>query len=661
MERRRRLRLPRPARGGSGRRAGHFVAGARSAQQRVCALPAVRARRRRARGSRRRRAAPTALAGEPGLADRGRRHALDGAAVAVTRCCSRSSRCASRPARSTACRRRAARGVARCRRPRCGANRIVLDGAPVDVGFSIDLTIDPALQALAQKTAACYTGRHDVLPRARHARARTTRTSRSAQPLLEGAMVRMAAVAVIDVASGRIEALAGALSPCARQEVDGPGRDAACDTRLPYPIRYRARRAAQPGGLPRRDAGLDDQADHGRGVPRPIRERRRALARGRARGDAARRHAGARQPARPADALGLGALPRPHVLHRAGLRRLPPAVGRAGGGVGVRLERRLRRRRASDCGKRDLLFGGAVGAATSAAATAPLADAGRLRPPDERAARPARLGAPMRLMPPMALDAGIVRRCAAGADGRRGSDDDWEKCRGGAVVDVVAEGWGQGHARASALGVAGMMATLAAAANGQARGARGRIWSTPCAASPARRGRRVAAALRRAGRRRAAAAPAVARRRRGHPERPVVQPPRRHRAHRVRAGVRRARAAATSTGSPARPARRASRATASRSTSSRACARRARRDARSASAAPAARCGPTSGTSPPIAPTAPSAGPWTKAIAVLDRAQLAARRAAASTAPATTARTRRPRSRCRSSAARPALIAGAAP
>ena len=31
----------------------------------------------------------------------------------------------------------------------------------------------------------------------------------------------------------------------------------------------------------------------------------------------------------------------------------------------------------------------------------------------------------------------------------------------------MAEGWGQGHARASALGIAGMMATLAAAANGQ--------------------------------------------------------------------------------------------------------------------------------------------------------------------------------------------------
>jgi len=78
-----------------------------------------------------------------------------------------------------------------------------------------------------------------------------------------------------------------------------------------------------------------------------------------------------------------------------------------------------------------------------------------------------KLGASMHLMPNAVLDPAIVRRCAAGADGVRLSDDDWEKCRGGAVVDVVAEGWGQGHARSSALGIAGMMATLAAAANGQ--------------------------------------------------------------------------------------------------------------------------------------------------------------------------------------------------
>ncbi|HEX6362381.1 MAG TPA: hypothetical protein VFZ93_05470, partial [Albitalea sp.] len=121
---------------------------------------------------------------------------------------------------------------------RFGPNRIAMDGAPVDVGFSIDLTIDPSVQALAQQTAACYTGRQDVC------RALGIRRAEDAgQPighrLLERAMVRMAAVAVIDVASGRIEALAGALSPCARQEVDGPGRGANCDRRLPYKVQYR--------------------------------------------------------------------------------------------------------------------------------------------------------------------------------------------------------------------------------------------------------------------------------------------------------------------------------------------------------------------------------------------------------------------------------------
>ena len=47
-------------------------------------------------------------------------------------------------------------------RYRYGPNRIEIGGAAVDIGFSIDLTIDPSLQALAQQTAACYTGRDDV-------------------------------------------------------------------------------------------------------------------------------------------------------------------------------------------------------------------------------------------------------------------------------------------------------------------------------------------------------------------------------------------------------------------------------------------------------------------------------------------------------------------
>src|SRR5439155_12211802 len=117
-----------------------------------------------------------------------------------------------------------------------------------------------------------------------------------------------------------------------------------------------------------------------------------------------------------------------------------------------------------DCGKRDLLFGQGVDVPPPARALVFEIPFGRLL------AEPlgGKVGAPFRLRAPIALDAGKVRRCAEGGDGKWPSRDDWEKCGGGVVVDVVAEGWGQGHARASALGSAGMMATLAAAANGQA-------------------------------------------------------------------------------------------------------------------------------------------------------------------------------------------------
>ncbi len=120
----------------------------------------------------------------------------------------------------------------------------------------------------------------------------------------------------------------------------------------------------------------------------------------------------------------------------------------------------------NDCGKRDLLFGRAVDASDESGSVTPLAT---LVPYGRLFAEPVgnTLGAPFRLRRPMPLDLAKVQGCAAGADGQRFSNDDWEQCRARGVVDVVAEGWGQGHARSSALGVAGMMAALAAAANGQ--------------------------------------------------------------------------------------------------------------------------------------------------------------------------------------------------
>lgn len=345
-----------------------------------------------------------------------------------------------------------------------GSNRVALGGTPVDAGFSVDLTIDPALQALAQKTAACYTGRQDVCQSLAIQRAED-KGHPIGHKLLEGAMVRMAAVAIIDVASGRIEALAGALSPCTRQEFDGPGRDVHCDTRLPYPVQYRPDALlnpavfhdAMPASTIKPIMAATFLADPEVG-PLWMSAERKAMARGAVpAADSLRGQLMRSDSARFLDRMfcsdkNFTDCGRPWAVQAMAL-----AFGWNAGCAEARL----------DCGKQDLLFGRAVDAVAEPGAMPALSTVvayGRLM------SEPAggKLSAPMHLAPRIPLTQGIVSRCAAGADGRRRSDDDWEKCRGGHIVDVVAEGWGQGHARSSALGVAGMMATLAAAANGQA-------------------------------------------------------------------------------------------------------------------------------------------------------------------------------------------------
>ena len=341
-------------------------------------------------------------------------------------------------------------------------NRVAVGGAPLDVGYSIDITIDPALQALAQKTAACYTGRQ-ALCRTLGMHRQEDGDGPIGAKLLEGAMVRMAAVAVIDVASGRIEALAGALSPCARNAAGGLQREPGCDARLPQPARLRPDALlnpavfhdAMPASTIKPILAATFLADPATG-PRLLADERAAMARGGApareslRGQLMRSDS-----ARFLDRMfcgesGFVACRRPWDVQQTAARAFGWNAGCEGAGEA--------------CGQADLLFGRPIGTPyASVRGPAPTAYAyGRLM----SAPLSARGGSAMHLMPPFALDADILRRCAAGPDGRRKSDDDWEKCRGGAVVDVVAEGWGQGHARATPIGVAGMMATLAAAANG---------------------------------------------------------------------------------------------------------------------------------------------------------------------------------------------------
>lgn len=346
---------------------------------------------------------------------------------------------------------------------RYGPNRIEIGGSPVDVGFSVDLTIDPAIQALAQKTVACYTGRQDVcraLGMSRHEDA--GRAVGSA--MLEKAMVRMAAIAVIDVATGRIEALAGALSPCTRQEYDGPGRGKGCDKRMPYTPRYRPDALlnpavfhdAMPGSVIKPIMAAEFLTDPDVGAKWLAAERIAMQRAGTPSADSLRGQLMLSNSARFLDRMFCADQGFQNCARPWRIQATASAFGWDGGCATPR----------EDCGKRDLLFGRAVDAAAESGRVTPLATPvpfGRLL------AEPlgGKLGAPFQLRPETVLDPNKVRACANGADGARGSRDDWEKCSGGVVVDVVAEGWGQGHARSSALGVAGMMAALAAAGNGQ--------------------------------------------------------------------------------------------------------------------------------------------------------------------------------------------------
>jgi hypothetical protein len=429
----------------------YFLAGERSPQRRVCARPDMAGFGADATGA---SATLDALAGEPGPAD-----AIDDPRWMVPPSLQTMLQPLEALRQPSTAAFHAFNDVGDAG-PGRGRNRIVLDGAPVDVGFSIDLTIDPALQALAQKTAACYAGRHDVC-QALALHRNEDKDRPLGEPLLEGAMVRTAAIAIVDVASGRIEALAGAMSPCARQAVEGPLRASSCDRRVPYAARYRPDALLNPAVFhdampastikPIMAAAFLADAEVGArwlGLERGAMARDATPARESLRGQLMRSDS-----ARFLDRMfcldkGFAGCQRPWEV-----QAMAAAFGWNANCDDAR----------ASCGRQDLLFGRAPGDDDGAAAPATPVAYGRLLAEPEAG----RLGAAMHLRTPAVFRTDLLRRCAEGPDGKRTTSDDWEKCRGGAMVDVVAEGWGQGHARATALGVAGMMASLAAAANGQ--------------------------------------------------------------------------------------------------------------------------------------------------------------------------------------------------
>ena len=124
------------------------------------------------------------------------------------------------------------------------------------------------------------------LPRAGHCAQAKTRRTPIGHRMLEQAIVRMAAHRGH---RRRERPHRGARRRAVAVHARGVRRSgplADCDKRLPYPIRYRPDALLNPAVFHDAMPASIDQADHGRGVPLRSR-RRRALARRRARGDAA--------------------------------------------------------------------------------------------------------------------------------------------------------------------------------------------------------------------------------------------------------------------------------------------------------------------------------------------------------------------------------------
>lgn len=110
------------------------------------------------------------------------------------------------------------------------------------------------------------------------------------------------------------------------------------------------------------------------------------------------------------------------------------------------------------CGMNDILFGRQSALDDSSQLLDPLATHalhGRLLTEEKRVK-----SGIQELVADFAFDPSLAADCR---DNRA-----WKKCdRHGRVAELVSAGWGQGNARATAVGVAGMMGRLAAAANGQ--------------------------------------------------------------------------------------------------------------------------------------------------------------------------------------------------
>ncbi len=298
-----------------------------------------------------------------------------------------------------------------------------------EVGFHLELTLQPEMQRQAQQIVRCYSGDSAACKLA-------AIDGDIGDDFYEQARVRMTGLAIVDVATGRIQALASADTPCYRQQYDGPGRAKECPP-VPQTARYWPDKLlnhavyidAMPASTikPILALGLLQTPGYGYADAELTRELKKS------------------------DSVAF--LARMFCLDRRcdgqNAERLLQAQQAAlalGWNRDCRSDSRY-------CGFSELLLGREAGQTLDS-------QLGPVTPLGSRVFY-GRLFTDA--VQPLSRAALSFRR----QDAQDCATQRWRKCRGNAIANQAAEVWGQGNARATVLGVAGLYARLGAAANGQ--------------------------------------------------------------------------------------------------------------------------------------------------------------------------------------------------
>ncbi len=339
-----------------------------------------------------------------------------------------------------------------------GPNQLDRQKHKVDAGFNVHLTIDPDSQRIVQQTSECYAG--DALSCQRIGLVNDNKFGDLVKQMYEKAAVRMASVALIDIPTGRIEALGSAHTDCYAQEFDGSGRKPGECPDLPSTPHYEPDRLlnhalytdALPGSIIKPIMATGFLSD---------RRYREKIVADRVSAGFVR----LQDELKGSDSVAFlnrmfcadkawANCDRPRDIQRAAL-----LFGWDSGCLDPSFR----------CGRLNVLFG--------------YPDAQRLRTDTARMplgasimygrlltepASPKR-SADFQMMRDFSFDPRLAAACSRGDYySGTGPNRGWRKCRHGHLVYIESEGWGQGNARTTAVGAAGMMARLAAAANGQA-------------------------------------------------------------------------------------------------------------------------------------------------------------------------------------------------